>query len=202
MAASERESIAITEHDALIVVDVQRDFCPGGSLPVEQGDRVVPVINGLLPLFGVHVFTRDWHPPNHFSFSAQPEFRDGSWPPHAVRNTPGAEWCDGLRVPEGAILVSKAARPDKEEYSGFQVETPDLAALLREREIQRVFVSGLTTDYCVRQTSLDAREAGFSVYLIDDAAAGVAPETTAQALRDLKAAGVIRVNSTQLGQKS
>ena len=202
MAASERESIAITERDALIVVDVQRDFCPGGSLAVDQGDRVIPVINGLLPLFEVHVFTRDWHPSNHFSFSEQPKFRDGSWPAHAVQNTPGADWCDGLHVPEGAILVSKAAQPDKEEYSGFQVEGPNLAALLKERGIERVCVAGLTTDYCVRQTSLDAREAKFTVYLIDDAAAGVAPETTALALQDLEAAGVIRVQSTRLEQRA
>ncbi|MCL5736861.1 MAG: nicotinamidase [Actinobacteria bacterium] len=184
--------------DALIVVDVQRDFCPGGSLGVPGGDEIIPVINRLVPMFGRWVYTRDWHPPNHVSFSAEPEYRDGSWPPHAVQGTPGAEWCEGLDMPMNAILVSKADDPNREEYSGFQVARFDLADFLRRRRVERLFVAGLTTDYCVRQTVLDARAAGFTVYLLEDAVRGVASDTTAQALVDMDAAGAQRIRSERI----
>jgi nicotinamidase/pyrazinamidase len=184
--------------DALIVVDVQRDFCFGGALEVPRGDEIIPVINGIVPLFGRWVYTRDWHPPDHMSFSDRPEFRDGSWPPHAVQGTPGAEWFAGLEMPMNAILVSKATEPLQEAYSAFGVERFDLAQFLRHRKVERVFITGLATDYCVRQTALDARAAGFTVYLVEDAVRGVSPETTARALADMDAAGVIRVKSGEL----
>jgi len=185
-------------HDVFMVVDVQRDFCPGGALPAAHGDEVVPVINHLLPLFGRWVFTRDWHPHNHISFSDHPEFRDGSWPPHAVQGTPGAAWCDGLHVPAGAIIISKADDPGHEEYSGFPTRRFDLVEFLRLRRVERVFIAGLTTDYCVRSTALDARAAGFTVFLIDDGVRGVGPDTTAAAFADMDAAGVIRIRSDQI----
>ncbi len=185
-------------HDVLVVVDAQRDFCPGGTLGVPGGDEVIPVINRLLPLFPRHVYTRDWHPTRHVSFSERPQFRDGSWPPHAVQGTPGAAWCDGLQVPPDAVVVSKGDDPFHENYSAFQVKRLDLAEFLRFRGVERVFVAGLATDYCVRQTALDAREAGFGVFIIEDAVRGVAPDTTAVAFDDLDAAGVIRIRSDQV----
>lgn len=184
--------------DALIVVDVQSDFCPGGSLGVPGGDEVIPVINHLIPMFGRWIYTRDWHPKNHVSFSAHPRFRDLSWPAHAVQGTPGAEFCPGLDMPMNAILVSKGDDPQRETYSGFQVERLDLAAFLQARKVTRVFVTGLATDYCVRQTSLDALAAGFEVYLVEDAIRGVAEDTTAAALAELEGAGVCRVLSSQI----
>jgi len=193
-----RDEVVIGARDALIVVDVQRDFCPGGSLGVPDGDEVIPVINRLLPMFGHWVYSRDWHPADHVSFSTEPAFREGSWPPHAVQGTPGAEWCAGLEMPMNAILVSKGDDPKREAYSAFQVGRFDLAGYLRERNIERVFVTGLATDYCVRQTALDARAAGLTVYLVEDAVRGVAPETTARALAELETAGVRRVLSAQL----
>ena len=198
MEASAEGRILIGARDALIVADVQRDFCPGGSLGVPGGDEVIPVINRIVPLFGRWVYTRDWHPADHISFSDRPEFRDGSWPPHAVQGTPGAEWCAGLEMPMNAILVSKADDALREAYSAFQVDRFDLGQFLRHRKVERVFITGLTADYCVRETALDARAAGFTVYLVEDAVRGVAPETTAKALADMDAAGVIRVRSEQL----
>jgi nicotinamidase/pyrazinamidase len=192
------EKVLTGANDALVVVDVQRDFCPGGALGVPGGDEVIPVINRLAPMFGRWIYTRDWHPADHVSFSDDPEFREGSWPPHAVQGTPGAEWCQGLEMPMNAILVSKADDPRREAYSAFQVDRFDLASFLRHRKVERVFVTGLTTDYCVRQTALDARAAGFTVYLVEDAVRGVAPETTATALADMEAAGIVRVKSDQL----
>jgi nicotinamidase/pyrazinamidase len=185
-------------YDVLMVVDVQRDFCEGGSLAVKGGDEVVPIINALTPKFGRWVYTRDWHPHDHVSFSDQPEFRDGSWPPHAVQGTPGAAWCDGLEMPMNAILISKGDDAQLEEYSGFPKQRLDLAEFLRLRKVERVFIAGLTTDYCVRRTALDARAAGMTVYVIEDAVRGVAPETTAEAFAEMDAAGVIRVRSEQI----
>jgi nicotinamidase/pyrazinamidase len=184
--------------DALIVVDVQRDFCPGGALPVPCGDEVIPVINSIIPFFGRWIYTRDWHSPNHESFAAQPEFCDGSWPPHCVQGTPGADWCAGLDMPMNAILVSKGDNPDEEVYSGFRVDRLDLAEFLRLRGVERVFITGLAMEYCVRQTALDACAAGFTVYLVEDAVRGLSPEGTAAARAELEAAGVVCIASSQL----
>ncbi len=177
--------------DALIVVDVQNCFLPGGSLGVEEGDQVIPVINRLVPLFEHKVYTRDWHPPDHVSFAAEsPEYHDLSWPPHCVQNTEGAEFSTALDVVPDALVVSKGDDPDREAYSGFQASGIDLAAELRGRGVERVFVTGLATDYCVRATALDAKKAGFEVVLVRDAVRGVAPETTKRALAELDQDGV------------
>jgi nicotinamidase/pyrazinamidase len=172
--------------DALLVVDVQRDFCPGGALPVPEGDRIVPVINRLLELPWAAVGTRDWHPPDHCSFRAQ----GGIWPPHCVGGTPGAEFHPDLRHDRLRHVVSKGTDAGKEAYSGF--EGTELASLLRRAGIRRVFVCGLATDYCVKATALDARREGFDVVLVTDAARGVEvnPGDCARALADMGAAGV------------
>jgi nicotinamidase/pyrazinamidase len=180
------------------VVDVQNDFCPGGALAVPEGDEVIPVINRLLPMFGRWIYSRDWHPADHVSFSDDPRFHDGSWPPHAVQGTPGAEWCPGLEMPMNAILVSKADDPAVEALSAFRVPRFDLAGFLRHRRVERVFVTGLAADYCVRKTALDAREAGFTVFLVRDAVRGVSKDTTTQAFADMEAAGVKVVDSALL----
>jgi nicotinamidase/pyrazinamidase len=195
---STADTVRTGAHDVFMVVDVQRDFCPGGALAVAEGDEVIPIINRLLPLFGRWVYTRDWHPARHISFSDQPEFRDGSWPRHAVQGTPGAAWCRGLDVPKNALVMSKGDDPAHETYSAFEVKRLDLAEFLRVRMVERVFVAGLATDYCVRQTALDAQAAGFTVFVIEDAVRGVARDTTAAALAELDAAGVIRVRSDQV----
>lgn len=197
-AGAPSETILTGARDALIVVDVQRDFCPGGSLPVPGGDEVIPVINRIVPFFGRWIYTRDWHPANHVSFSASPEYRDGSWPAHCVQGTPGADWCATLDIPMNAILVSKGDDPDRETYSGFRVERFDLAQFLKLRGVERVFITGLATEYCVRQTALDACAAGFTVYLVEDAVRGISPEGSARALEEMEAAGVIRITSDQL----
>lgn len=192
-----------THHrDALIVVDVQNDFCPGGALAVAEGNLIVPVVNRLIPFFRHRVFTRDWHPPNHVSFAHPPEFRDGSWPAHCVQGTPGAAFHPDLLLPPKALIVDKGDDPDREAYSGFQARGVDLAGWLRVRGVHHVFVAGLATDYCVRATALDARAARFEVTLIDDAVRGVSPETTAAALGDLDEAGVTRVTSEALLQSA
>ncbi|MFO8057239.1 MAG: nicotinamidase [bacterium] len=192
------EKIGIKDNDALIVVDVQNDFLPGGSMGVKDGDAVVPVINLLLPMFTTRVFTRDWHPEDHVSFSSEPEFTDMSWPPHAVRGTWGAEFHPDLKVPEDAVIVSKAPERDKEAYSGFQAT--DLARQLGDKGAKRVFVGGVATDYCVKFTVQDALKEGFETYVIVDACRAVdVPEGNGQAaLDDMEKQGAKLVNSSDL----
>lgn len=176
--------------DALIVVDVQNDFLPGGRLAVDDGDAVVPKINMLVPLFEHAVYTRDWHPANHVSFSDKPEYQDGSWPPHCVQGTEGAEFASNLKISRDALVVSKGDDPNAEAYSGFQSSSIDLAAWLRERDIDRLFITGLATDYCVLNTALGGVAAGFEVVLVEDSVRGVAPDTTRAAIEEMTSAGV------------
>lgn len=175
--------------DALLVVDVQNDFCAGGSLAVPDADAIVPVINGLVPRFEHRAFSRDWHPEDHCSFSDNPEFVDGSWPAHCVRDTPGAAFHPGLDVPEEALVVDKATDAGREAYSGF--EGASLAGELRSRGVTRVFVCGLATDYCVKATVLDAVRNGFETVLVADACRGVdiPAGAAAAAVDEMKAAG-------------
>ena len=173
--------------DALLIVDVQRDFCPGGALAVPQGDQIVPTINRLLGMTQwVTVATRDWHPPDHCSFKSQ----GGIWPAHCVANADGAAFHPELRVSQIRHVVSKAVTKESEAYSGFQ--GTDLAQRLQNSNIRRVFVCGLATDYCVKATALDARRAGLDVVLIEDAIRGVEvhPGDCAAALAEMKAAGI------------
>lgn len=181
--------------DALIAVDIQVDFCPGGALAVNEGDQVVPIINDLADRFPVCVFSRDWHPPDHCSFSTNPQFVDGSWPVHCVRDTPGAAFHPDLIIPADAIFVSKATEPAIEAYSDF--ESTGLTAQLKVRGVTRVFVCGLATDFCVKATALDARKIGFDVVLIEDACRAVdnPPGTGASAIVEMDRAGVIRCTS-------
>ena len=157
--------------DALIVADVQRDFLPGGSLAVAEGDQVVTVVNRYIERFSssrLPVFaTRCWHTPNHCSFAE----RGGPWPPHCIAGTPGARFAPDLKLPEDAFIVSKGTSSEADAYSGF--EGTNLNELLRSQAVSRVFVGGLTTDYCVLNTVLDALANGYQTVLLEDATRAV-----------------------------
>ena len=172
--------------DALIVVDVQRDFCPGGALPVPEGDRVVPAINRILRLGWLTLATRDWHPEDHCSFKAQ----GGIWPVHCVAGTTGAAFHPDLDAKKIRQLISKATTKEAEAYSGFQ--GTGLAALLKGQGLRRVFVCGLATDYCVKATALDAKGAGFEVVVLEDAIRGVEvhPGDCSKAVEEIWTAGI------------
>jgi nicotinamidase/pyrazinamidase len=175
--------------DALIVIDVQRDFLPGGALGVPAGDEVIKPINRAVGMFeraGLPIFySRDWHPANHVSFKA----RGGPWPRHCVANTDGAAFAPTLRVPPSAVIVSKATAADRDAYSAFQETT--LASQLRAAGVRRVYVGGLATDYCVKATVLDAKREGFDVKVLTDAvrAVDVQPGDGQRALQEMQQSG-------------
>ena len=162
--------------DALLLVDVQNDFCRGGSLEVPDGDAVVPVLNRYIEAFkaaGLPIFaTRDWHPARTSHFKAF----GGIWPPHCVQGSDGAKFHPRLAMDQGIVVVSTGSAPDEDGFSGFDgrdINDAPLGELLRERNIQRLFVGGLATDYCVKATVVDALKQGFEVVLIKDAVRGV-----------------------------
>ncbi len=187
------EKVTLGRGDGLIIVDLQRDFLPGGALAVPRGDEVVPVMNRYIRLFREKrlpvVATRDWHPPDHCSFRSQ----GGPWPPHCVQGTPGAEFAPGLELPEDVIIVSKATSRDQEAYSGFQ--GTDLDERLREMGVKRLFVGGLATDYCVLATVRDALALGYQVCLLLDAvrAVDVNPGDGERAVEEMKTLGALPV---------
>jgi len=161
---------------ALLIVDVQRDFCEGGALAVPDGDRVVPVLNRCLDdalRGGLAIYaSRDWHPAvsDHFKASG------GDWPPHCVQRSEGALFHPDLRLPASTIVITKGDDPHQHGYSAFEGHTSDgrsLADDLRQRRIERLYVGGLATDYCVRTSVVDARRAGFQVAVLQDAVAGI-----------------------------
>lgn len=175
--------------DALIVVDVQRDFLPGGALGVPAGDEVVEPLNQAIRAFehaGLPVYySRDWHPPDHCSFEAQ----GGPWPPHCVAGTVGAGFAPDLRLPLDALVVSKATTRDRDAYSAFQGTT--LAKQLEAAGVRRVFVGGLATDYCVKATVLDASTLGFEVVVLGGAvrAVDIQPGDGQRALQEMRQSG-------------
>lgn len=194
--AAERTVIMTTERlpalqpsDALLVVDVQYDFLPGGQLAVARGNEVIAPLNHYVRLFaGEHlpiVATRDWHPADHCSFEA----RGGPWPSHCVAGTRGAEFASELHLPADVLVVSKATQRDREAYSAFA--GTGLEEALRKRGVQRLFVGGLATDYCVVNTTRDALEAGFSVVVLIDAirAIDAHPGDGERAIADMRARG-------------
>lgn len=181
-----------------MVVDVQNDFLPGGSLAVPEGDAVVPVLNRYLEAFKERglpvVASRDWHPPGHCSFKDQ----GGPWPAHCMMGTPGAAFAPALALPPTALIISKGSDPERDAYSGFQ--GTDLHERLRLLGAQRLFVGGLATDYCVRETVQDALARGYAVILLQDAirAVNVQPGDGKRAEEEMLAGGAIPIHHDQL----
>jgi nicotinamidase/pyrazinamidase len=173
--------------DALIVVDVQNDFCPGGALPIDNGDRVVPVLNRWIEAAGrrqLPVFaSRDWHPVGHISF----EESGGTWPPHCIQDSEGARFHPDLKLPEDVVKITKGVRFDQDQNSAF--DETGLAHKLREEGIDRLFVGGLAEDVCVRATVLDGIREGFEVVVIEDATFPVTPEGGEACRREMSTAG-------------
>jgi nicotinamidase/pyrazinamidase len=177
--------------DALLIVDVQNDFCPGGALAVPGGDEVVPILNRWIEEAQRHnipiYVTRDWHPARHVSFKE----RGGPWPPHCVQGTPGAAFHPGLRLPSNVEILSKGYDPDEDHYSAFG--GTGLKEKLKQAGIKRLWIGGLTQDYCVRETSLDALREGFEIHVIvhGTRAVNVNPDDGRRALEDIRRAGAI-----------
>jgi nicotinamidase/pyrazinamidase len=189
--------LIVNNHSALILVDVQNDFCPGGSLAVKEGDRVVPVVNELQKHFALVVATKDWHPAGHSSFASL-------WPPHCVQETAGAEFVAGLDTSRVARVFLKGTDMDIDSYSGFfdneHRRATGLGDYLKERGVTDVTIAGLATDYCVKYTALDAVMLGFNTTVVADACRGVevSEGDTARALEEMAAAGVRIIESRQL----
>lgn len=173
--------------DGLLIIDVQKDFCPGGALAIEEGDKIIPVLNHWirqarragLPIYA----SRDWHPDGHISFKAQ----GGSWPPHCIQNSDGAEFHPALRLPDGAVKISKGVRFDHDQNSVFD-ETGLIEQLTRDG-VRRLFIGGLALDVCVLASVIDARKAGFEVELIVDAVRPVDEKEGREALSRIKKSG-------------
>lgn len=199
---------------ALILADIQNDFLPGGALAVPHGDEIIPAANRLQALFPVVVATQDWHPPNHGSFAAshpgRKEFdqvelnglRQTLWPVHCVENTRGAELASALNRERIIRVFRKGTDADMDSYSGLydngHRKSTGLGEWLRALGVAEVFVCGLTTDYCVKFTALDAVQAGFRTYLVEDASRGVnlGPDDVKNSVEEMKRAGVVVVQST------
>ena len=198
--------------DALIVVDVQNDFCPGGRLAVQKGDEVVPLVNALAQRFANVVLTQDWHPPGHQSFATShpgrkpfdsiklPYGEQVLWPDHCVQGSDGAALHKDLSVPQAQLLIRKGYNKDVDSYSAFleadRKTRTGLEGYLEERGIKRVFVCGLATDFCVAWTALDARKLGFAAAVIEDACRAIDNQgSLAAAWEKVKKAGVMRVQS-------
>jgi nicotinamidase/pyrazinamidase len=171
--------------DALLIIDFQNDFCPGGALAVEEGDQIAAPIKRLAPRFEVIVATRDWHPPDHASFETQ----GGPWPVHCVQGTPGAELHPSMDELELDAITDVGREREDEGYSGF--EKSDLAQVLRDHQVDEVYVCGLATDYCVRASAIDACREGFDVTVVEDAvrAVEVEPGDSERAFADMREAG-------------
>lgn len=195
---SQVHPIALRAGDALVIVDVQSDFLPGGSLAVPRGDEVVAVLNGYIAAFqksGLPVVaTRDWHPPDHCSFQQQ----GGPWPPHCVAGSPGAGFAARLQLPSDVILISKATERQSDAYSGF--EGTELDRLLRQAGVGRIFVGGLATDYCVLNTVRDALRLAYQTVLLRDAirAVDVQAGDGERAIAEMLQKGAIAASSPQI----
>ncbi|HLF95510.1 MAG TPA: isochorismatase family protein [Methylococcaceae bacterium] len=184
--------------DALLVVDVQNDFLPGGSLAVPEGDAVVPALNRYIALFArsnrpVYA-SRDWHPPHHCSFREQ----GGPWPPHCLAGSRGAAFASDLALPPSVTVISKADTPERDAYSAFS--GTDLDARLKVAEVRRLFVGGLATDYCVLNTVTDALALGYAVMLLQDAVRAVdaVPGDGEKALAEMRRRGACPVTLEEL----
>ncbi|MCC8978642.1 bifunctional nicotinamidase/pyrazinamidase [Bradyrhizobium acaciae] len=200
---------------ALLVIDVQNCFLPGGSLAVKDGEQVVPIINKIAKSFANVVMTQDWHTPGHVSFasthSGKKPFetidlaygKQVLWPDHCVQGTDGAALSKELAIPQAELIIRKGFHKDVDSYSAFTEAdgktTTGLAAYLKARNVERLFVAGLATDFCVAWTALDARKAGFETYVVEDACRGIDTQgSLAKAWDDMAKAGVKRIKSSDI----
>src|SRR5437868_3016343 len=208
-------AVKIDDSCALLVIDVQNCFLPGGSLAVKDGEQVVPVINRIAKGFSNVVLTQDWHTAGHISFASShagkkpfettdlPYGKQVLWPDHCVQGTEGAALSKDLSIAHAGLVIRKGFHKDVDSYSAFTEAdgktTTGLAAYLRARKIKRVFVAGLATDFCVAWTAIDARKAGFETYVIEDACRGIdAQGSLAKAWADMAKAGVKRIQSSEI----
>lgn len=170
--------------NALLIVDLQNDFLPGGALPAPEGDRIIPVINGIMDEYDLVIASRDWHPgdSNHFE----------RWPPHCIRNTEGASYPEGFDKEKIGMELLKGTSNEDDGYSAFEATNADLDEYLKKNGVSQLFLAGLTTEYCVKSTALDAVKNGYETTVIADATAGVKenPGDEAQAYREMHEAGV------------
>lgn len=182
----------LQEGDGLLLVDVQNDFCPGGALPIAEGDRVVPVLNRWIEAArqkGVPVYaSRDWHPPGHVSFDGF----GGPWPSHCLEESAGARFRPDLQLPENVVKVTKGVRFDQDQNSAF--DQTGFAVRLRADGVRRLWVGGLALDVCVLATVLDARREGFAVGVIRPGTRPVTPEGGRKAIEKMRAAGAMIVD--------
>ncbi|MGK7346409.1 MAG: bifunctional nicotinamidase/pyrazinamidase [Candidatus Nitrospinota bacterium M3_3B_026] len=209
------ETTKPAEDGVLIIVDVQNDFLPGGALAVPSGDEVIGVINRLSRLFPHVVITQDWHPAGHLSFASSHEGKKPFdtvempygeqvlWPDHCVQGAEGARLHEELDVTRAELIIRKGYHAELDSYSAFfenDHKTPTgLAGYLRERELSRLFLAGLATDFCVKYTALDARRLGFDVYVMEDACRGIDMEGSVdQAWREMEEAGVLRIKEADV----
>jgi nicotinamidase/pyrazinamidase len=200
--------------EALLVIDVQRDFLPGGSLAVPGGDAVIPIINRLGERFEDVILTQDWHPEDHISFASthgkQPfvetvEASYGTqslWPDHTLQGTPGAALHPDLSLPHAGLIVRKGFRKDVDSYSAFlendHTTSTGLAGYLRDRGLSKLYLCGLAWDYCVGYSALDGKRLGFDITVIEDAVRGIAPETMEAMTKRWDGAGVARIRSVAI----
>jgi nicotinamidase/pyrazinamidase len=201
--------------DVLLVVDVQNCFMPGGTLPVKGGDEVIPIINRLAPAFAHVVLTQDWHTPGHVSFASShpgkkpfetislPYGPQVLWPDHCVQGTADAELHQALKIPRAELIIRKGYRRDMDSYSAFYEadgKTPTgLTGILRERGFRQVFLAGLATDFCVAWSAMDARRAGFQVFVIEDATRAIDTDGSLyRAWQNMSGARVKRIRSSDI----
>ena len=201
--------------DALLIIDLQNDFCPGGALAVPEGDTIIPTVNRLIDTFEHVLQTQDWHPREHRSFASAHRGKDPYdtvemdygeqilWPDHCVQGTSGADFHPNLNSTPTELIVRKGFRPEIDSYSAFfenDQKTPTgLTGYLRERNIDTLYLCGLATDFCVKWSALDAREQGFDVYVIEDAVRGIDQDgSLARAWEDMAEAGAERIASVEV----
>ncbi len=208
-------TVRVTPQDLLLVVDVQNDFCPGGALPVPDGDAVVPVINRLMPRFPNVALTQDWHPRGHVSFASShkgmvplqsmqlPYGTQILWPDHCVPGTRGAEFHPDLKLESAQVIVRKGFNPQLDSYSALfendRTSPTGLGGYLEERGIRRLFIAGLALAFCVQYSALDARRLGFAVLVVEDAVRGIdVDDSIREAWRKMGAARIRRIRERDL----
>lgn len=200
---------------ALLIVDVQNDFCPGGALAVKEGDEIIPIINKIAPQFDSIVLTQDWHPSDHSSFASMHEGKEPYetiqkdygeqvlWPDHCVQNRGGSAFHKDLNTKEAQLIIRKGFRAEIDSYSAFyendQKTVTGLSGFLKDLNIDELYICGLATDFCVKWSALDGLKEGFKVFILEDATKGIdLNNSVAEAWKEMKEAGAKRIKSSEL----